>query len=468
MPLNKRDSKHWHAKMAFHYNCWNVGRFTCNDFDFHRDCHYDRQNEAYSKMLYIPPVFPDGDYVLGWTWYGGGVGFGHFGDYYDCAYVRVSGGEPVQESYIPKFSAGGGSTYEDGCEATVDDLGICWREPCRPMRKTKKRVPAPFKDGKTPQPILSEWYGEAKAANPSSVELLRILLLDAREDRVLDVDLDKIVHLNRNDEISLMAETTGEVEYVEWHTNGKVNGKDYAIPYTIAGDHKGDVYPWMHPLFNRRMRVAVKVVGKDGTFSWGNVELRFKETWGEGAKHFPGQSVHDYLEAHHYIDKDDSESNSDPEWITEPIADDGDTATAEDSEAAVIDENTAPNDGSQQESSSGSGSWTPTDDSQTTSGTSSGSGSWSSTGSSSGSSTTSSAQPVSASSPVSSSGGSSASTGSGASVGAGSSSSFSSSLFGSSSHRVGSKRGRASMRLAGQAPFTEQDEGMHSAYMQLA
>ena len=155
VPLSKMYSKEWHAKMAFHYNCWNVGRFNCNHFDFHRDCKYDRDNEAYSKMLYIPPIYPDGEYVLGWTWYGGGLGSGHFGD---CAYVRVSGGAPLEASWTPDFAAGGSSMYEDGCEATVNDLGNCWEEPCLPMRRTSKYVPKQFEDG-TPPPVLSEWYG---------------------------------------------------------------------------------------------------------------------------------------------------------------------------------------------------------------------------------------------------------------------------------------------------------------------
>ncbi|KAI0559558.1 lysophospholipase [Gracilaria domingensis] len=459
VPLNKKDSKDWHSKMAFHYNCWNVGRFNCNDFDFHRDCNYDRQNEAYAKMLYIPPVFPDGDYVLGWTWYGGGVGFGHFGDYYDCAYVRVSGGEQVRDSYVPEFSAGGGSEYEDGCEATVDDLGICWKEPCLPMRKTEKRVPAPFKGGKTPEPILSAWYGEGTSANPPSVSLSRILLVDAKQDRILDVDLNEIILLHGSDEISLMAETNGDVEYVEWYTNGKVNGKDYSIPYTVAGDdHSDDIYPWMHPLFNRRMRVSVKIAGKDGSFSWGSVELRFKEG-GPGAAHFPGQSIHDYLVAHNvHEEEDEHESKEDPEWIQEPISDADTTGATEEIESTVIEENDAPQ---------------PAPDT-TTSSTEAHDSSGSTVNTVPAAPATAPAQPpqpVAAEEPEESGstgllGGSSASTSSG-SVSAGGSSSFTGSFLGRGSD-AGSKRGRATARNAAFGFTYESGDEMQNAYGQFA
>lgn len=343
VPLDKINSKDWHAKMAFHYNCWNVGRFNCNAFDFHRDCNYDRQNEAYSKLLHIPPIYPDGDYVLGWSWYGGGVGSGHFGDYYDCAYVSVQGGDPVQPEYVPEFHAGGGSMHEDGCEATVNDLGICWREPCLPIKKTSKQIPKQFKNG-PPKPILSEWYGEGSHRQFATVKLQRLHLIDAKRDVVLDVDLTDIIGLSRNDEISLLAETRGNVNYVEWYTNGKAAGQDYDIPYTIAGDSpRGDFYPWMFPIFNRRMRIAVKVVGKDGTFAWGNVELRFQEVKGSGAAKFPGHSLEDFLKSlgDHTADVKPNDNHDEAtEDIGEPMGAEGEDQEEEDSEAnASIDDN---------------------------------------------------------------------------------------------------------------------------------
>lgn len=294
VPINKMYDKSAHHKMAFDYHCWNVGRFRCNEFDFHRDCNYDLQNEAFSKMLYIPPVYPDGDYILSFTWYGGGLNYGHFGDYYDCAYIRIQGGEPLQESYQPRFSAGGGSQYEDRCIATVDQLGICWQEPCMPIRKTQKLVPAPFRNHKQPQPIRSKWFEGGIWTHHPSVSIKRLHLIDTKKNHILDDDLQDIIKLHRDDEISLLAETAGEVEYVQWYTNGKQRGRDYKAPFTIAGDFQEDFYPWMHPLFNRRIRVAAKAVGRDGSYCWTNVELRFQEVSEGGVAALNSQSYDEY------------------------------------------------------------------------------------------------------------------------------------------------------------------------------
>lgn len=239
-------------------------------------------------MLYIPPIYPDGDYVLGWTWYGGGVLSGHFGDYYDCSYVRISGGATLQHSYKPGFAAGGGSMHEDGCEATVNKLGICWKEPCVPIRNTKKHVPAVFENGSYPEPIQAEWYGNGTQAPYTSIRLIGFFLVDAKRDLIVTADASQILFLNRRDEVSLIVFIEGDVEFVEWYTNGKKNGRDYGEPYSIAGDFRNDFYPWMYPLFNRRIRVSVKVGAKNGTFTWGNVELRFQETTGEGFSSFHG------------------------------------------------------------------------------------------------------------------------------------------------------------------------------------
>lgn len=297
VPLERMWDKASHEKMAFDYGCWNVGRFHCNEFDFHRDCNYDQENEAFSKFLYIPPIYPDGDYVLGFTWYGGGENYGHFGDYYDCSYIRIEGGDRLEYSHQPTFSAGGGSKYNDGCESTVDSMGVCWKEPCIPIRKTQKLVPKTFRNGAKPKPVLSKWFqGKANKHKPT-VSIKKLHLVDAKTDTVLKSDLGQIVYLHRDDEITLMAETTGDVAYVQWYTNGKQKGRDYGEPYTIAGDFRGDFYPWMHPLFNRRIRVAAKTVAKDGTYCWINVELRFAESGSGGVNEYHGTSWDEFIVA---------------------------------------------------------------------------------------------------------------------------------------------------------------------------
>lgn len=294
VPLDQMWDKASHDKMAIDYGCWNIGRFNCNEFDFHRDCNYDRQNEAFSKMLHIPPIYPDGDYVLGFTWYGGGEGYGHFGDYYDCSYIRIEGGDRLESEFVPTFRAGGGSKYEDTCEATVDSLGVCWKEPCIPIRKTSPMVPRQFRDGATPPAVKSSWFAGGINAHNASVTLKRLHLVDAKKDAVLDNDLSEIVALHRDDEITLLAETTGDVDYVQWYTNGVLKGRDYNAPYTIAGDFRGDFYPWMHPLFNRRIRVSAKVVAKDGSYCWTTLEIRFAEVKDGGVQTYSGTSWDDF------------------------------------------------------------------------------------------------------------------------------------------------------------------------------
>lgn len=286
VPIDKMWDKETHDQMAIDFGCWNVGRFKCNKFDFHRDCKYDRQNEAFSKMLYIPPIYPDGDYILGFTWFGGGQKYGHFGDYYDCSYIRIQGGDRIEPEHVPTFHAGGGSKWEDACESTVDDLGICWREPCVPIRKTYRMVPKKFKNGAKPPVVKSKWFEGKMHKHETTITIKRLRLIDTKTDMIIDKDLDDVIPLHRDDEISILAETTGDVQYVQWYTNGKQRGRDYQAPFTVAGDFRGDFYPWMHPLFNRRLRIAAKAVGWDGSYCWTNVEVRFSEVHSGGVDSF--------------------------------------------------------------------------------------------------------------------------------------------------------------------------------------
>ena len=111
---------------------------------------------------------------------------------------------------------------------------------------------------------------------------------------MLIADLNDIILLNRKNEISLLTETRGPVSYVEWYVNGRARGMDFHFPYTIAGDFEGTFYPWMHPLFNRRVRVTVKVVGEDKSFAWGSAELRFTETHESGATGMDGLTLQEF------------------------------------------------------------------------------------------------------------------------------------------------------------------------------
>ncbi|KAK1861683.1 hypothetical protein I4F81_004264 [Pyropia yezoensis] len=88
---------------------------------------------------------PDGEYVLGYAWYGGSF---QQGDYYSCARVRVKGGAPLRQSYTAILE----HARNGKCDSTANKLGICRREPCRGRRRTPMK-PAEFNG--SPPKILS-------------------------------------------------------------------------------------------------------------------------------------------------------------------------------------------------------------------------------------------------------------------------------------------------------------------------
>lgn len=143
MPLWAASSKLYHARAAFHYGCWSAGEFRCKpgSAEFRRDCAEDRRGTAYRGSLRVPPHLPDGEYVLGFVWYGGYVGDHHseFGDYYDCARVRVRGGVRQEWSHTPTWAAGPGE-FSDSCRASVNRVGTCWREPCKGFQGGRLKV----------------------------------------------------------------------------------------------------------------------------------------------------------------------------------------------------------------------------------------------------------------------------------------------------------------------------------------
>lgn len=117
-------NKNAHRRNAFNFGCSDVRRTKCDPRYKKRDCQFDKTNFYYIHWVKIPTCIPDGVYVLGWAWYGGGERWGLFGDYYDCLFIRIKGG-PFTRKYKPSFVAGPTSTGKNGkCRATVNPLGI--------------------------------------------------------------------------------------------------------------------------------------------------------------------------------------------------------------------------------------------------------------------------------------------------------------------------------------------------------
>ncbi|GAB0493789.1 hypothetical protein MMPV_005074 [Pyropia vietnamensis] len=294
VPATKLYDRAAHDRYAFHWSCWSINRFKCSAMDKYRDCDFDRAGEAFRDWLTIPAVFPDGDYVLGWTWYGGGEGdIGHFGDYYDCSFVRVEGGARQVNTYTPTFQGG-------SCLATVDRLGICKREPCSPMRKIASRVPVEFANGARPAPIRSaSFIGDRRTPKyfisgqtafsenivglrHTPVRVLYLQLINVHTQQVLPfMPLGKSpILLGPSARFSLYAETSGDVRSVQWYINGVRKYMDTTKPFTSAGDdHLGTFYPWQYPVYNRRVYVSVRAQGPGMQSDWLSLDMQFKRDY---------------------------------------------------------------------------------------------------------------------------------------------------------------------------------------------
>lgn len=173
-------NKAMHAKNAFYYSCWGANPVPAKSTELGRDKYgfsfigSDGEQHNHAKGYYvtnvkIPPVVPDGSYVLGWIWHGG-IGdsvqgnapqepkpYGYFGDYHSCSYVQIKGGVALQRSYTPVFNNDMKQYSNEGCMSANDAPGVCVFEPCRVTGRYQK--PRPFKDGKKPAPLTPENFG---------------------------------------------------------------------------------------------------------------------------------------------------------------------------------------------------------------------------------------------------------------------------------------------------------------------
>lgn len=143
VPLKRRFSSWAHDKNAFLYSCWDAGMVNCPSRSSHA-CGTDQRGKRYQQWVRLPTVFPDGDYYLGYTWWGGSW---QQGDYYSCARIRVRGGQ-LTASHQPAFTR---SSRGGKCWSSATKIGQCRREPC--FRKMAWRTPAAF-DRRKPKRIF--------------------------------------------------------------------------------------------------------------------------------------------------------------------------------------------------------------------------------------------------------------------------------------------------------------------------
>lgn len=141
VPIDQAMNHTAHRVNAFRTSCWSHGRVWCG----RGVCGNDRRRSRYKQTIKVPPVFPDGEYVLGFVWYGGGY---QQGDYYSCARVRVHGGVRLARTYRPVLTR---TDKQGRCLSSASAIGECAAEPC--TRKQYLRTPAEWADGRRPRLI---------------------------------------------------------------------------------------------------------------------------------------------------------------------------------------------------------------------------------------------------------------------------------------------------------------------------
>lgn len=142
VPIKDRMNKKVHDKFAFHYTCYKKELHKCPYFGTSNDDYCGTAEYLYRTNLTVPKVYPNGEYILGWSWYGGvEQKKAYYGDYWSCARIKINGG-PFEDSFAPEFSPENGK----GCNSPVNELGVCPSEPCNSnLPKPSISLPKGFK-----------------------------------------------------------------------------------------------------------------------------------------------------------------------------------------------------------------------------------------------------------------------------------------------------------------------------------
>lgn len=168
VPVGVMNDRTWHERLTILHGCWHSGLTGCSGS---AKCGTDRDREAFARRVTIPTVFPDGDYVLGFVWYGGVRKHqGFFPDFFSCSHVRIARG-PLGGRHSPFFEAGNGpSEYvRDGkCYTSAKFIGDCGNTGC--LRKPAFwAVPRSFAGGSSPESITPELVERAMEVDEEEV-----------------------------------------------------------------------------------------------------------------------------------------------------------------------------------------------------------------------------------------------------------------------------------------------------------
>lgn len=145
VPVRHMYSLSWHKNLTLMHGCWESGEYKCQT----GDCGTDKNQDAFQRTIRIPTVFPDGEYVLGYVWYGGlhfKRDYGFFPDFFSCAFVTVKGGEALGGTYKAYFEPGQGRRIVGGkCDTSSDAVGVCGNTGCVGTRAFRA-IPRIFRD----------------------------------------------------------------------------------------------------------------------------------------------------------------------------------------------------------------------------------------------------------------------------------------------------------------------------------
>ncbi|PXF46224.1 hypothetical protein BWQ96_04009 [Gracilariopsis chorda] len=284
VPKHLRMHHSAHQQYAFRYLCFDSDLHHCSfDTSSQRTC--GTEQLLFRATVQIPPTFPDGEYVLGWAWYGGLNWYGlhsYFADYWSCANVVIKGG-PFQKSYTPVFQPGDNLSRNDphnpACWAAVNNIGICVREPClhhqgayiKPWPFNESRLPDPIQTALSPysNPFHNPYRDGLPTYGPHVAYVTQIKLIDLHSQSVLDTHFYRDVSVQPHMQLTFRAFTKGDVRCVDFFMNDVFINRERIAPYLMFGDRRGTVLSWANPLLDEwiKLNVSVHTAGAGATTS---------------------------------------------------------------------------------------------------------------------------------------------------------------------------------------------------------
>lgn len=293
VPVSSMMDKHAHYKHTFQISCWSAGLQRCPSRNVY-ECGNDVEGKAYQVGITVPTSYPDGVYVFGWAWYGGGD-FRYrsfFGDYYSCSFVRISGGAPVAQVWRPRFVAGANQPYSDSCLSSTNRIGACPREPCNIGRVHRTRpvnlpgaiyardlgyraTPPPQRqdsqqclangrtsDGRVCNANVAQQQQANSGSTALSFSVLGMMILDVDSGRKRDVSGNRFGLRMKNypSGFTLGLRVSGRIAHIKFNV-GKWSHTEFLRPFIINGNHDGRLYHFNVCRPNRVLKIYVTATG---------------------------------------------------------------------------------------------------------------------------------------------------------------------------------------------------------------